>query len=756
MINVSFLLSQLKLASTLIVVLLCTPKLRADDWPQWRGPNRDGVWRETGILEAIPPNGLKVRWRVRIGRGYSGPVVAQGCVFVTDHKFRPEVERVLCFDEATGKPVWTHSYPVDYKNMEYGNGPRASPTVHEGKVYTLGTQGHLFCLDAVTGKVLWQKDLAKEYDARVPQYGASVAPLVEGNLLIVCIGGQPEASVIAFDRNNGEERWKALDDRPAYSAPIVITRGGCRQTIVWTADNITSLNPTTGKVYWQVPYKATWNQAQVVASPVLHRNRLLCMMAWNRGSVMLELDAEKPAASVLWKTRSRPTTQFSTPLLINDDHFCAIDNVGGLCCLDASTGDEVWRSTKVAGSSSMGHAHMTPNGNRVFFFNQQGHLILARLAPKGYEELGRALLVEPTAGHRAQGPVAWAHPAYANKHVIARNDRVLVSASLDSGQYLASNVPAAKSGVHARVWSEFVGRNAALTLDFSRDGQTLVLGTWGGNVKFVDVSSGKEKLPAPPGIKNNCCSVTLSPDGTLLAYAGGSEFEQARNNYQASGRVLLWDVTKGTLRENLEGHTSKISSAIFSPDGKTLATGSADETIRLWDAATGQQQAVLKGHTAAVWSLAYSPDGKTLVSASWDQTVKFWNATNGTELASLKGHEEEILSVAISPDGTTMATGSADWTVRLWDLATMNERAILMGHNGAVYCVAFTSDSKTLATGSGDETVRLWDVETGLQRTTLLGHKSGVTALAFSPDDRILASAGRNDPVRLWGLSADK
>ena len=572
------------LACTMIVGLLCTSELRADDWPQWRGPNRDGVWRETGILEAISPGGLKVRWRVRIGRGYSGPVVAQGRVFVTDHQFRPEVERVLCFDEATGKPVWTHSYPVDYKNMEYGNGPRASPTVYEGKVYTLGTRSHLFCLDASTGRVLWKKDLAKEYDAAPPEYGASVAPLVEGDLVIVSVSfASPKRPSSRLTRIPGEQRWKALKDRPGYSAPIVINKGGCRQTIVWTADTVTSLEPTTGRVYWQVPYKATFHEAQVVASPVLHEDLLLCLSAWNRGSMMLKLDTEKPAASVLWKTRTRPTTQFSTPLFLDDDYFCGIDSVGGLCCLDAKSGDEVWRTTDVAGSGGMGNAHLTPNGNRVFLFNQRGHLISARLTPTGYEESGRTLLVEPTPGHRAQGPVTWAHPAYANKHVIARNDRELVSASLDSGQYPASNTPVAKSEVKARVLSEFTGRDSALSLDFSRDGQTLVLGTWRGNVKLVDVSSGKEKLPAPPGIRNNCCVVTLSPDGKLLAYVGGSEFRQARNNRQTSGKVLLWDVTTGTARGNLEGHTSKVDSAIFSPDGKTLATGSADNTIRLWD-----------------------------------------------------------------------------------------------------------------------------------------------------------------------------
>src|SRR5262249_19747726 len=146
--------------------------------------------------------------------------------------------------------------------MEYGNGPRASPTVHDGKVYTLGTRGHLLCLDAVKGDVLWEKNLVKDFDARIPRYGVSAAPLVVGDLLIVCAGGQPEASVVALDKDTGQVRWQALKDRPAYSAPIVITAGGCQQVIVWTADAITSFEPAGGKVYWQVPRKTTFDEAE--------------------------------------------------------------------------------------------------------------------------------------------------------------------------------------------------------------------------------------------------------------------------------------------------------------------------------------------------------------------------------------------------------------------------------------------------------------------------------------------------------------
>jgi WD40 repeat protein len=733
------------------LALLLPVAVRADDWPQWRGPNRDGVWRETGILETIPASGLEVRWRAKVGNGFSGPAVAQGRVFVTDHQFNPEVERVLCFDEATGKPLWVHSYPCNYKDMEYGNGPRASPTVHDGKIYTLGTQGHLFCLDAAKGEVVWKKNLAEDFSGQIPRYGATAAPLVVGDILILCAGGQPEASVVALDRKTGDLRWKALADRPAYSAPIVLKAAGVEQLIVWSADSITGFEPATGKVHWQVPWKATFDPAQMVASPVWHKDLLLCLGGWSRGSKMLKLDSAKPAASVLWETGTKPTTTISTPMFQDDDYFYAILGNGSLACLEAATGKEVW-STREPTSGSYGNAHLTPNGGRVFLFNHTGHLILARLTPKGYEELGRCLLVEPTAGYRAQGPITWAHPAYANQSVFARNDRELVCASLAAGQAVETVAP--PPAVQARVLTDFE-KNAALGLAFSPDGKTLALGTWQGLVKVLDLSTTNE-LPAPAPHNDWVCSVAFSPDGKLLVSAGGSEFKPERNGGKTSAQVKLWDVAAGKELSELTGHTNKVFSAVFSPDGRTLATGSADQTVRLWDVATRKQRAVLEGHTDAVWSVAFSADGKTVASASADRTVKLWDAATGKEVVTFRGHEDEVRAVAFSPDGKTLATGSADWIVRLWDLATQKERAALKGHRGGIQGLAFSSDSTTLATGSLDETVKLWNMATGKERVTLRGHRSGISAVVFSPDDRILASAGMDDAVRLWTLTQNK
>lgn len=725
---------------TFSLLLLGAIPGRADDWTQWRGSNRDGIWRETGILEAIPPAGLKVRWRARIGQGYSGPVVAQGRVYVSDRWLKPEAERVLCFEEATGRPLWTRAFPISYGDLAFGNGPRASPTVRDGKVYTLGSKGHLVCLDAASGDVVWQKDLVKEYKAAPPMYGVSPAPLVEGELLIACAGAKPDASVIAFDRTTGEERWKALPDRPAYSAPLVINAGGCRQLIVWTADFVNSLEPSTGKLYWQIPYKTTFDEAQVVASPVQHKDRLLCLAGWYRGSFMLKLDADKPEASVVWKTPREPTTMISTPIFQDDAHFYHLDNRGNLCCVEAATGKEVWKSDQPAGRDGS-NAHMTPNGDRVFLFNQKGQLVLARLTPEGYLELGRCLLVEPTAGYRAGGAVAWAHPAYANRSVYARNDRELVCASLAAGD--VAELPPEQPQPESRVLAGFKGSNTALSLAFSPDGH-LALGTWQGEVKLMDVTADKEP---PPLVKHDFWvhSVAFAPTRKLLVSAGG-------NDYQKMAELKVWDFATGAERGQLVGHEDKVRTVAFSPDSATLASGASDGTVRLWDMATMKERTVLRGHSDAVFGVAFSPDGRTVASASADKTVKLWDAGSGEEQATLKGHEDEVFCLGFSPDGKSLATGGADWMVRLWNLERRVEQAVLKGHQGSVSTLAFAADG-TLASGSGDQTIKLWDMTTLNERITLRGHQGGITALSWSPNNKTLASAAIDDAVRLWKLN---
>ena len=179
-------------------------RLYADDWPQWRGPTRDDIWRETGIVEKFAAPRIAPRWRAAIGSGYSGPTVAGGRVYVTDRQTEPrEIERVLCFQWETGRPLWSYTYDCPYKEVGYTAGPRASVSIDDGRAYALGTMGHLHCLDAATGRVLWKKQPGVDYKLRVPTWGVAAAPLVDGDLVFVQIGGADGACMVALDKKTG-------------------------------------------------------------------------------------------------------------------------------------------------------------------------------------------------------------------------------------------------------------------------------------------------------------------------------------------------------------------------------------------------------------------------------------------------------------------------------------------------------------------------------------------------------------------------
>lgn len=300
---------------------------RADDWPQWFGPQRDGVWREKGILSSFPTEGLKVRWRTPIGAGYSGPAVANGRVFITDRQAsgdrkrraeeNPGIDRIVCLDEESGAQLWDHAYPSSY-TVSYPSGPRATPALDGDRLYSLGTEGQLFCLKVEDGSVIWQKDLKANYNAKTQIWGHAASPLVDGDRVIVIPGGENN-TVVALDKYSGEERWRNLSTRdPGYCHPIIIEHGKRRQLIIWHPEAINSLNPETGKLYWTIPWKI--RAGLTIATPRLLGNRLFLSSFYN-GSTMLELDEDGPAAKILWqseKASERDTTELhsiiSTPV----------------------------------------------------------------------------------------------------------------------------------------------------------------------------------------------------------------------------------------------------------------------------------------------------------------------------------------------------------------------------------------------------------------------------------------------------------
>ena len=235
-------------------------------------------------------------------------------------------------------------------------------------------------------------------------------------------------------------------------------------------------------------------------------------------------------------------------------------------------------------------------------------------------------------------------------------------------------------------------------------------------------------------------SVAFSPDGRMLASGSWDN------------TVRLWDAVTGAHRRTLTGHMNAVLSVVFSPNGRALASGSFDKTIRLWNAVTGAHRLTLTGHTDWVYSVAFSPDGQTLASGSDDHTVRVWNVDTGVHRWTITGHTGPVRSVAFSLNGDTLASGSFDKTVRLWDAVTGEHRRTLTGHTDWVYSVAFSPDGRTLGSGSWDRSIRLWNAVTGAHRRTLTGHTAGVYSVAFSPDGRTLASGSMDHTVRLWDV----
>ena len=421
--------------------------VRAEDWTQWRGAERLAVWHETGIVESLPDTGLKVAWRAPIRSGFAGPAVADGRVFVLDWLEDPE-SRTL--DEATGEQLWVNEWATSYRMLQvsYAIGPRATPTVDGDRVYVVGASGVLRCVDVATGELIWQKSYIDDYDTSVATWGVSSAPLVDGDRLIGVVGGEPDALVVAFDKRTGAELWRALEvvGEMGYGQPVIYEAGGARQLIIWHPAALASLNPETGEVYWEEPWEVGMGVS--VATPVRDGNFLLVSQVYN-GSMMMRLDTDRPSATMLWKGSSRSElpdeteglhAMISTPI-VSGDHIYGIGSYGELRGLDARTGERLWMSGEMTAQARWGTAYMVRNGDRYFVSNDEGYLIIARFTPEGYVELDRTMLLEGTS-HSGYGPqrdfdrlVSWSHPAFANRHVVQRNDNEVVRYSLAAADY---------------------------------------------------------------------------------------------------------------------------------------------------------------------------------------------------------------------------------------------------------------------------------------------------------------------------------
>ena len=432
----------MRLMIAIAFLFVCAASLPAEDWPQWMGPQRDNVWRETGILQKFPADGPKVLWRVPVAGGYAGPAVAGGRVYMTDYVTSENVkvdnfdrkqfsgtERVLCLDAETGKEIWKHEYPVTY-NISYPAGPRCTPNVDDGKVYTLGAEGDLICFDAATGSIVWSRNLPAEYDTKTALWGYAGHPLIDGDKLI-CVAGGRGSHAVALNKRTGAELWRSLTStEQGYSPPTIIEAAGVRQLILFHPNGVASVDPETGREYWSVDYEAS--NGSVIMTPLKSGN-LLYAAGYSNKNILIELGDKEPTASALW--RDEPKTAISpvnVQPFLEEDFLYGFDQSGMLYGVELETGKRVWESTKPLSSErplGSGTAFIVKQGDRFWMFNELGELIIAHMTPEGYEEIDRAKVIEPSNvafGRR----VVWSAPAWAGKRVYLRNDNECICVDL--------------------------------------------------------------------------------------------------------------------------------------------------------------------------------------------------------------------------------------------------------------------------------------------------------------------------------------
>jgi outer membrane protein assembly factor BamB len=392
----------------------------AGDWPQWLGPNRDGSSPETVEPWKEPP---KVLWRHAVGAGNSSPVVAEGRVFIHAKVKDKEEEEVAAFDAATGKLLWQVVHPRSAFTSLYGNGPRATPAVSRGRIYTFGITGVLRCLSTSTGQQVWEVDTLKEFGAANLFFGMSCSPLVEGQHVLVNVGGKG-ASVVAFDTDTEKVAWKSQDDAASYSSPILFGQRKERQVVFLTQQGLVSLDPADGKVFWRIPLVDKLLESSTTPVRV---GDLLVASSITFGSLGLRLETRDgtPSAAQVWKDDAL-TSYFSTPVAVGQDYLYLVTGTkppaifpqATLHCIEAKTGKELWHKSKVGKY----HAALLRTGDeKLLMLEEAGNLVLLDPDPKEYREVARSKICGET----------WAHPALANGRLYVRDAREIVCLGLE-------------------------------------------------------------------------------------------------------------------------------------------------------------------------------------------------------------------------------------------------------------------------------------------------------------------------------------
>ena len=371
-------------------------------WTDFRGPQRDGRYDEMPVLNEWPPHGPSLLWRQPIGGGYASFVVAGEKAFTIEQRRAQEV--VTAYELKTGRELWAHAWDGEFRESMGGDGPRATPTWEGGRVYALGALGELRCLDANTGKLIWNKNILADNQAQNLTWGMAASPLVIDNKVIVLPGGPSGKSVVAYDKLTGDPIWKVLDDKQAYTSPMLVTLNGRRQLLVVSAQRAMGLDPDAGTLLWDFPWTTEFgiNSAQPL---IVSQDTFFISAGYGHGSALVEIKPSSPgyAARPVWQNTSMKN-KFGSSVLYQG-HIYGMDEAI-LSCVDVTSGERMWKGGRY------GYGQLLLAGGSLIILSEQGQLALVKASPEKYFEVS---------GFPALEGKTWNNPAIAEGYLLVRN-----------------------------------------------------------------------------------------------------------------------------------------------------------------------------------------------------------------------------------------------------------------------------------------------------------------------------------------------
>ena len=375
------------------------------DWPQWRGPERNGVSSVTGLLKSWSEKGPAVVWRIPGGEGFSGISIARGRAYTMFA--RGNTELVVCLDAATGKEVWRAQTGTNFRDRQGGNGPRSTPLVAGDQVFVLSANGTFYALEAKSGAVQWKSDFAQQFGSQAPRWGFSTSPLVEGDLVLVEAGGGGGKSLVAFARENGRVIWASQGDKPSYSSPLAITVGGMRQIVFFTAEGPVAVTPAEGRLLW----RHTWHTSYDVnaATPVfVAPDRIFISSGYDKGAALLRIKAGGAGVEQVWQSRVMKNHMATS--VLHQGHLYGFD-AGTLKCIEAASGESAWRKR------GLGKGSLILADGHLFVLGEGGDLALVEATPVEYREKGRVEVFKSK---------CWTAPSLSGGKLYLRDEREIV------------------------------------------------------------------------------------------------------------------------------------------------------------------------------------------------------------------------------------------------------------------------------------------------------------------------------------------